>query len=154
MSTSLVPGSAHEELSGLLWALQDVEQSPRWHPEGDALYHSLQVYTHACRECQDRELWAAALLHDVGKGLGGAHELEGAELLADLVPGRVVWLVRHHLDLLREPARTRRALRGTPRLRDLELLRRWDLAGRDPHALVGSVDQAVVQIVEVARVRG
>lgn len=130
-----------------------MDQARLWHPEGDALYHSLQVYQHARRESADPQMWAAALLHDVGKGLGGAHEVEGAELLVDLMPERVCWLVLHHLDLLREPTRTRRALRGTPRLRDLEALRRWDLAGRDPRAIVGSVDDAVTQILEAPPVR-
>lgn len=87
-------------------------------------------------------------MHDVGKGLGGDHEVEGAELLAELMPERVLWLVRHHLDLLRDPARTRRKLRGTAQLRDLELLRRWDIAGRDPRAPVCSVEDAVDAILE------
>jgi hypothetical protein len=141
--------SAHAELSGLLQGLAQVEQDPRWHPEGDALYHSLQVFQHACLTSLDRELWAAALLHDVGKGLGGDHAVEGAALLEGWMPERVCWLVLHHLDLLRDPARTRRKLRGTSALRDLEQLRRWDVAGRDPGAVVCSVDAAVRQIVEV-----
>lgn len=139
-----------KELSGLLWGIHGVEQDPRWHPEGDALYHSLQVYQHARRCSRDPQLWAAALLHDVGKGLDEPHELEGAALLASWMPERVVWLVRHHLDLLRDPARTRRKLRGTPRLRDLEALRTWDVAGRDPRARVCTVEEAVRAVVEVA----
>ena len=43
--------------------IQGVEQDPIWHPEGDALFHSLQVFAHARAGCSDRELWAAALLH-------------------------------------------------------------------------------------------
>jgi hypothetical protein len=140
--------SLRTELSGLLWQIHGVEQDPRWHPEGCALFHSLQVYQHARRGSTDPQLWAAALLHDVGKGLGGDHEVEGAELLAELMPERVLWLVRHHLDLLRDPARTRRKLRGTAQLRDLELLRRWDIAGRDPRAPVCSVEDAVDAILE------
>lgn len=120
-----------------------------WHPEGDALFHSLQVYLHARSATTDPQLWAAALLHDVGKGLGGAHEVEGAALLDGLVPPRLVWLVRHHLDLMRAPHRTRRRWRGTPRLRDLEALRRWDVAGRDPDARVGTVEDAVDSIMSV-----
>lgn len=122
-----------------------------WHPEGDALFHSLQVFRHARAETDDPELWAAALLHDVGKGLGGDHEREGAALLDGMVPERVVWLVRHHLDLLREPRRTRRRLRGSSQLHDLERLRRWDLAGRDPNGLVGTVEEAVDAILCVVR---
>ena len=142
------------EVLDLVSALDGVVQDPRWHPEGDALYHSLQVYQHARKACSDRELWAAALLHDVGKGLGEDHDLEGALLLQDLMPERVVWLVRHHLDLLRDPTGTRRRWRGTPQLRDLEALRRWDLAGRDPDAWVCDPTEAVAAVLEVAlRVR-
>lgn len=137
----------------LLEDLDGVEQNPVWHPEGDALFHSLQVHALARAETDDRELWAAALLHDVGKGLGGHHELEGAELLAELMPDRVVWLVRHHLDLLRDPRRTRRRWRGTAQLRDLERLRRWDVGGRDPGAVVGRVDEAVATLDGVGRWR-
>lgn len=136
LTTSMAAEGIRQVLLGLLEALDGVEQDPFWHPEGDALFHSLQVYDHARSETQDRELWAAALLHDVGKGLDSPHEAEGERLLRDSMPERVTWLVRHHLDLLRDPSRTRRRLRGTARLRDLEQLRRWDEAGRDPSALV------------------
>lgn len=91
------------------------------------------------------------MLHDVGKGLGGDHDVEGAILLQDLMPERVIRLVRHHLDLLRDPTATRRRWRGTSRLRDLEALRRWDLAGRDPRAWVCAEAEAVDAVMEVAR---
>jgi len=125
-----------------------VRQDPVHHPEGDALNHSLQVFQIACTQTRDPQLRAAALLHDVGKG-GGApdHAILGACLLDGLVSPRVVWLVRHHLDLLRAPGRTRRRLRRRPHaLRDLVLLRRWDLAGRDPNARVCSIDAALVSL--------
>jgi HD superfamily phosphodiesterase len=132
------------ELLEILLALDGVEQSPRFHPEGDALYHSLQVFDLARRATQDIELWAAALLHDVGKATAGAdHDEVGAELLDGLVSDRVVWLVRHHLDLLREPRRTRRRLAGTPELLDLEQLRRWDLGGRRIGARVIAPEAAI-----------
>ncbi|MBX7193250.1 MAG: HD domain-containing protein [Sandaracinaceae bacterium] len=127
------------ELLDLLLALDGVAQSPRHHPEGDALYHSLQVFELATHATDDRELWAAALLHDVGKAIDDdeqGHDEIGADLLEGLVSDRVVWLVRHHLDLLRDPRRTRRALIGTRALEDLEALRRWDLGGRSPRARV------------------
>ena len=134
----------YADLLDLVSALDRVPQDPRYHPEGDALYHSLQVFQHARRASRDPGLHAAALLHDVGKALrSGDHDAEGADLLEGLVAPRVVWLVRHHLDLLREPGATRRRLHGTARLRELELLRHWDLAGRSPRAAVCSVAEAV-----------
>ena len=127
------------ELLDLLLALDGVSQSPKYHPEGDALFHSLQVFDHARRATLDPEMWAAALFHDVGKGVPdlGDHDEVGADLLEGLVSERVVWLVRHHLDLLRDPRRTRQRLFGTRSLVDLEALRKWDLAGRrrDAHVL-------------------
>src|SRR5581483_6606516 len=51
----------------LLLPLENVRQSPQYHPEGDVLYHSLQVFELA-REHRpyDEEFLLAALLHDVG----------------------------------------------------------------------------------------
>ena len=132
-----------DDLFSLLVSLDGIEQSPRYHPEGDALFHSLQVFDLARRASEDRVLWAAALFHDVGKAIDGPlHDEVGADLLDGLICPRVVWLVRHHLDLLKDPRRTRRRLHGTPRLKDLESLRRFDLGGRDPHARVLSPESA------------
>lgn len=111
--------------------LESVEQSPRYHPEGDALYHSLQVFELAYSATDDPELWAAALFHDIGKAIDGPrHDEVGAAMLNGLFSERVVWLVAHHLDLLKHPTKTRKRLRGTSRLQDLEKLRRWDIGGR------------------------
>jgi exopolyphosphatase/pppGpp-phosphohydrolase len=94
----------HQELLDLLLALDGIRQDPRYHPEGDALFHSLQAFDIARRETADRTLWAAALLHDVGKAVSSPdHDEVGADLLDGLVSPRIVWLVRHHLDLLRVP---------------------------------------------------
>jgi hypothetical protein len=137
------------DLLDLLLALDGVRQDPRWHPEGDALYHSLQTFDLARRETADRALQAAALLHDVGKALGSEDHAEGgADLLEGLVAPRVVWLVRHHLDLLHAPQATKRRLRGTPALADLQRLRRWDVAGRSPHATVLPPDAALAALFE------
>ena len=54
----------------LLLPLENVSGSPVYHPEGDVLYHSLQVFEQARdRRPYDEEFLLAALLHDVGKGL-------------------------------------------------------------------------------------
>ncbi len=134
------------ELHDLLLALDGVEQSPRYHPEGDALFHSLQVFDLARAATDDREMWAAALFHDVGKSVrsgDAGHDEIGADLLAGLVSDRVEWLVRHHLDLLRDARKTRRRLHGDQRLADLEKLRTWDVKGRRPEARVLSVNDAM-----------
>jgi len=139
----------YSDLLELLMALDGVQQDPRWHPEGCALYHSLQAFDLARRETADRGLWAAALLHDVGKAVSSPdHDEVGADLLEGLVSPRVVWLVRHHLDLLRIPGPTKRRLRGTPALADLQRLRRWDVGGRSPTASVMDPDAALAILLD------
>ncbi len=133
-----------EDLLWLLRSLDGVEQSPQFHPEGDALYHSLQAFDLARGESHDPVLWAAALLHDVGKAdHDGSHDETGAEWLTGIVHPRIVWLVRHHLDLLRDPRLARRRFRGRPELDDLVTLRRWDLGGRRTDAMVLTPEAAV-----------
>lgn len=139
----------HHDLLELLLALDGVQQDPRWHPERDALYHSLQTFELARRETSDQALQAAALLHDVGKAVSSADHAEvGADLLDGLIAPRVVWLVRHHLDLLHAPGPTKRRLRGSPALADLQRLRRWDVGGRSPHASVLAPDAALALLFE------
>jgi len=133
--------------------LDGVEQDPRYHPEEDALFHSLQVYQHALRHGPRPELLAAALFHDVGKAHSGPdHDTVGAAMTVGL-PVDTRWLIGHHLDLLRNPRKTRRVGAGSRWIADLELLRRWDLAGRDPHATVCSPEEAVSVVLEALEVR-
>jgi len=71
------------------------------------------------------------LFHDLGKAIDmPRHDEVGVALLAGLFSERVVWLVAHHLDLLKHPVRTRKRYRGTVKLQELEKLRQWDLGGR------------------------
>lgn len=132
------------ELVSLLQSLAGISQSPAFHPEGDALFHSLQVFDCALADTRDPVLLGAALFHDVGKAIDGpTHDVEGRSLLEGLLSDEVLWLVEHHLDLLREPAKCRRKHAGTGRLSMLQKLRRYDLAGRDPTARVRDAEWAV-----------
>src|SRR5205823_5411556 len=67
----------------LLLPLEEVRQSPVHHPEGDVLYHSLQVFELAREHrAYDVEFMQAALLHDVGKGIDPSdHVTAGLEVL-------------------------------------------------------------------------
>lgn len=137
------------ELIELIESLAGVQQSRKFHPEGDAMFHTLQVFERALDDTRDPRLLAAALLHDVGKAIDGpTHDIEGASLLEGLVRSDVVWLVEHHLDLLREPARAQKRFAGDERLALLQRLRRYDLAGRDPAARVRSAEWAVDTLLE------
>ena len=135
-------------LSGLLWSLDGVSQSLKYHPESDALFHSLQVFAVAHQQSDDPELWLAALLHDVGKAVDSKHHCTiGADMLRGVVSERVVWLVEHHLDLVISPNQTRQRWAQTKQLADLTALRHWDQAGRDPYAEVMSPEQALELIL-------
>jgi hypothetical protein len=130
--------------------LESVKQNPRIHPEGDALYHSLQVFELA-REARpyDEEFLLAALLHDVGKAIApGDHAAAGVEALRGAVTERTLWLIEHHRDLAiaRErtlPQRLRRELESSEYYEDLRALRALDDAGRVPGVPVGTVDEAL-----------
>ncbi len=74
----------------------------------------------------------------------------GADLLDGLVAPRVVWLVRHHLDLLHAPGVAKRRLRGTSALKDLQRLRRWDVGGRSPLASVLDPEAALAVLLDGA----
>jgi HD superfamily phosphodiesterase len=115
------------------------------------MFHTLQVFDAALAHTRDPILLGAALFHDVGKAIDGpTHDVEGADLLTDLLCDELVWLVAHHLDLLREPGKTRRRLAGQPRLALLEQLRRFDLAGRDPTARVRDAEWAVDTLLSLS----
>lgn len=135
---------------GWLAPLADVMGDPRWHPEGDTLFHSLQVYDHAVgHHPYDAEFLTAALLHDIGKAVDVAgHAETGADMISGIVAGRVVWLVRHHMDAHRiadgtAPPRLARRLRRNPWFDDLMTLHRCDLDGRRPDATPPTIDTAL-----------
>jgi len=134
-----------------LLPLEAVKQDPRLHPEGDALYHSLQVF-HLAREARpyDEEFLLAALLHDVGKAIETRnHAAAAVEALRGSVTERTLWLIEHHMDL--NPgrplnARQRRELDESEHLEDLKLLRELDDAGRVPGMVVESLEEALAYI--------
>ncbi len=122
----------------LLFPLEAVRQDPRWHPEGDALYHSLQVFERA-RELRpwDEEFLLAALLHDVGKGIDPAdHTAAGLAALEGTVTERTTWLIAGHMHALAYKDGTldsegRKELELSENFDDLMLLRDCDDRGRE-----------------------
>ena len=114
-----------------------MKQSPKWHPEGDALYHSLQVFDLARDELPyDEEFLLAALLHDVGKGIDrDDHVVAGLEALDGFITERTSWLIEHHMTAhaindLTIGARARRRLQQHESYEDLVLLGQCDREGR------------------------
>lgn len=139
-----------EYLLALLLDLDGVMQNPVYHPEGDALYHSLQVFQHALKQSEDPILLAAALLHDVGKSCGSKkHELVGAEMISHILDDKITWLIKHHLDLLKTPAHTKKRLKHRQQqLIQLQQLRKWDLAGREPMVDVMPAEEAISLLMQ------
>jgi hypothetical protein len=142
----------------LLLPLESVMQAPQHHPEGDVLYHSLQVFELARdQRPYDEEFLLAALLHDVGKGLDRAHHVEaGLDALEGLITDRTRFLIEHHMHAHEYRAGTlghklRRLLEASPDLEDLLLLREMDDAGRVAGAVVGTVDEALDYLKELER---
>jgi hypothetical protein len=142
----------------LLLPLENVQGSPVYHPEGDVLYHSLQVFELARdRRPYDEEFLLAALLHDVGKGLDRGNHVEAAlQALDGLITARTHFLIAHHADAHdyrtgKLGARLRRELEASPDFEDLMLLRECDDAGRVPGAVVGTVDEALDYLRQLER---
>src|SRR5262245_8131666 len=140
----------------LLEPLERVKQSARYHPEGDVLYHSLQVFKLA-KDARpyDEEFLQAALLHDVGKGLDPADHVGSAlEALDGLITDRTRFLIENHMLAQEYRAgtlghRQRVRLESSPDFEDLMLLRELDDAGRVPGAIVGTVDEAIEYLREL-----
>jgi predicted nucleotidyltransferase len=152
---------AHLLFRLLLLPLEKVQQHPTYHPEGDALYHSLQVFELAKEHRPyDTEFMLAALLHDVGKGIDPYDHVGAAlSVLEGLITDRTRYLIEHHMHALEYKsgtlgARLRKHLEADENFEDLMLLRELDTEGRVPGAIVGTVDEALGFIREVERANG
>jgi predicted nucleotidyltransferase len=142
----------------LLLPLETVKQNPKWHPEGDVLYHLLQVFELARDERPwDEEFLLAALLHDVGKGLDPYdHVAAGLQALDGLITPRTAWLIENHMLAQEYKAgtlghRQRVKLEASDDFEDLLLLRELDDRGRVSGASVGTVDEALDFLRELER---
>jgi HD domain len=121
----------------LLQPLERTKQSPKYHPEGDVLYHTLQVFELARNvRPYDEEFLLAALLHDVGKGIDPSdHVKAGLDALEGAITDRTRFLIEHHMDALAYrdgtlSARARKRLQSSDDFEDLMLLRELDSKGR------------------------
>ncbi len=145
----------------LLWPLEKVQQSRKYHPEGDALYHSLQVFDLARDQLPyDEEFLLAALLHDVGKAIDPRdHVAAAVEALDGFITARTAWLITHHMEghALRARtigARARRRMEASEYFDDLLLLSECDERGRVPGAQVPDVDEALEYVRELSQMYG
>lgn len=135
-------------LADLLLALENIRLDRAEHPEGDSLYHSLQLFDLAVREQPyDEEFLSAALLHDVGRiGKGVDTIKEAAKLLDRLVTHRTVNLITGIELALSDPAPSRSALREMIGLEDLDdvlLLSQLDRQARKRGIQTSSIEEAI-----------
>lgn len=145
----------------LLLPLENVKQSPKYHPEGDALYHSLQVYDLACDQLPyDEEFLLAALLHDVGKGIDTYdHVYAGLEAVDGHVTERTAWLIEHHMAVHKIfdgtiGARAHRRLRENESYEELLLLGECDRGGRQIGVMTTDLEDALDYIREIGSTFG
>lgn len=145
----------------LLAPLESVMQRSDYHPEGDALYHSLQVFDRA-RDARpyDEEFLLAALLHDVGKGIDPYdHVGSGLQALDGLITDRTRFFIEHHMQAHEYragtlPPKQVQRLKASPDFDELLLLSQCDEAGREPGAEVGTLDEALDYLRELERENG
>jgi hypothetical protein len=131
----------------LLEPLARVELDPLTHPEGDALYHSLQVFELGRHERPyDEEFLLACLLHEVGRAINPRHPvLSGLDALGTLITERTRFLIEQR-PVAAQYLRTGecpRSLRKSEHFEDALLLARCDRDGRVPGAPVGTLDEAL-----------
>jgi predicted HD phosphohydrolase len=134
----------------LLQPLKGVKQGARYHPEGDALYHSLQVFELARAERPyDEEFQTAALLHDTGKAIDPADHVTAAlQALEGAITERTSRLIAHHMEAQSYRVgtlggRARARLRQMEDFDDLMLLCDCDRKGRVPGAEVCELSEAL-----------
>ena len=134
----------------LLLPLENVKQSPKYHPEGDALYHSLQVFDLACdHHPYDEEFLLAALLHDVGKAIDADdHVAAGLEALEGFITERTRWLIENHMQAHRITdrtigARAQKRLRQNESYEELVLLSQIDKQGRQIGVQTTSLEDSI-----------
>jgi len=145
----------------LLVPLADVDQPRHTHPEGDALFHSLQVFE-IVRDQQpwDEELLLAALLHDVGKGIDPVEYIDsGLAALDGHITERTAWLIDQHSTARKLldgsiGVRARRRLQQHEDYDSLLVLARAERAGRVPGGAAPTLDEALEYVREVARMCG
>ncbi len=142
----------------LLLPLEQVKESPRQHPEGDVLYHSLQVFDLARDELPyDEEFLLAALLHDVGKAIDPEEHVAAALAALDgSITPRTAWFIEHHVDGLAVldgtiGARARRRLEQSEDFEELRLLAQCDRRGRRRGVAAPSLDEALDYLRELAQ---
>ena len=145
----------------LLLPLENIKQSPKYHPEGDVLYHSMQVFDLARNELPyDEEFILAAMLHDIGKAIDPHdHVAAGLEALEGFITERTTWLIEQHMQAHwvldgTIGVRAKRRLQQCESYHELLLLCRCDEAGRVAGVEAPELDEALDLVRELSMMFG
>ena len=145
----------------LLLPLENVQQNVAYHPEGDALYHSLQVFDLACDQLPyDEEFLTAALLHDIGKAIDPLdHVVAATEALDGFITTRTSWLIENHMlaHQIRDKTighRAHRRLQQHESYDELVLLSDCDRRGRVPGVEVTELEAALDYLRDISNTFG
>jgi hypothetical protein len=138
-------------LANLLYRLETVRLDSLEHPEGDALYHSLQVFEIGRSiEPYDEEFLVACLLHDVGLTINPRQPiLSTFDVLGDWLSERTRWFIEQRpvassgLRQIRFP----QSLRKHPDFDLLIELARADREGRVAGAQVPDVEEVIAYLM-------
>jgi len=142
--------ACYQQYFDLLQPLDRVRLPADTHPEGDLLYHSLQVFELAkVARPWDQDFLIAALLHDVGRGIDPFDSV-AATLMAvqEIVSERSLWLIdnlatQHRASEGTIGARAKRRIDQHPDADVLRLLAECDSEGRVPGRPVCSLQEAI-----------
>lgn len=142
----------------LLAPLETLPVNTRDNPEGDLLYHSLQVFELVRQERHyDEELLSAALLHEVGQAIDPQDPLGAALAQLDgAITERVAWLLANQAQAQahREGvlgARGRRRLEDADDFEDVLLLVDCDRRGHVRGAPAPDLDEAIEYLRDLER---
>ncbi len=138
----------------LIEPLARVSLDPEYHPEGDALYHTLQVFELGLQERPyDEEFLLACLLHDAGLAINPRHPvLSVIDALGTLITERTRDLIELR-PIAAEYLRTGQCpqrLRKSEEFEDAVLLAKLDRAGRVPGTRVRTLPAALDFIRQLA----
>lgn len=149
--------SRFDAYAAFLRPLERVEMPRRLHPERDALYHSLQVFSLTREQAPyDEELQTAALLHDIGWAIDPWNaSAVGLSALEGLITERTQWLLENL------PAangrfdgtlgtRARNRLAASDDFAELMILSDCDQQGRVPGAEVPTLEAALDSLRELS----
>ena len=138
----------------LLSLCKGVVQQEEYHPEGDVLNHTFQVFRWAIRESVDLDLILAALLHDVGKiTYSNEHEKDGVKFIEGFSSCKTVWLVKNHMRIWYYIKGDMQGLKKCLELAnhcwlpELVQLARWDSKGRNPRSQCYFSDKDIMKIL-------